>query len=58
MDEEYGTRGISTSDDHMADVWQFYLRRATFNPHFARALGFVRWNRGRPAERDRSLRDR
>jgi hypothetical protein len=21
--------------------WQFYMRRATFNPHFARALGLL-----------------
>jgi hypothetical protein len=23
--------------------WQFYLRRATINPHFARALGLLFW---------------
>jgi hypothetical protein len=25
-------------------VWQGYLRRATYNPHFARALGLLFWD--------------
>lgn len=25
-------------------VWQFYLRRASFNPHFAHALGLLFWD--------------
>jgi hypothetical protein len=29
-------------------VWQFYLRRATYNPHFAHALGLLFWDQFRP----------
>ncbi len=29
-------------------VWQFYLRRATYNPHFAHALGLLFWDHFQP----------
>ena len=29
-------------------VWQFYLRRATYNPHFAHAIGLLFWDHFSP----------
>ncbi len=36
-------------------VWQFYLRRATYNAEFARRLGLLFWDRFEPVFRQRNF---